>query len=87
MYEEMRVKYLLINLKYPTYVRLQIVLVAAWIIGALLCFIFGRDSSFWLLKNGWWLCPIVALLEVGESFVAINKAKKDFKIQTKNSIA
>ena len=78
MYEEMRVKYLFINLRYPAYVRLQIVAVAAWIVGALLCFLFAGDSSVWLLRNGWWLCPCGALLEVGESFVAINKAKKDF---------
>ena len=87
MYEEMRVKYFILNLKYPAYINLQVVLVVAWIIGALLCFFFARDSQIWLLKNGWWLCPLVAFLEVVESFVAINKAKKDFNNQTRNNIA
>ena len=75
--QKMRVKYLFVDLRYPTYLKLQIVLVIGWIIGALLCYIFLRDNSVWLLKNGWWLCLVVALLEVGESFLAINKAKKD----------
>ena len=78
MYDEMRVKYLFINLKYPAYVRLQIVLVVALIIGAVLCFLFTRDSSVWALKNGWWLCPVGALFEVGESLFAVKKAKKNF---------
>jgi len=87
MYEEMRLKYLFINLKYSAYIKLQVILVVALIIGALLCLFFARDSQIWLLKNGGWLCPIVALLEVGESFWAINKAKKDFNSQTRNNIA
>lgn len=87
MYEEMGVKYLFINLKYPAYLRLQIILVAAWIAGALLCFLFATDSSAWLLKNGWWLCSTGALLEVGESFVAINNAKKDFNSHSRNNNA
>jgi hypothetical protein len=87
MYEEMRVKYLFINLRYPAYLKLQIALVAAWLVVSLLCFSFTKNSSMWILKNAWWLCIIVALLEVGESLVAINKAKKDFNIQSKNDNA
>ena len=78
MYEDMRVKYLLINLRYPAYIRMQIATVLACVIGGLLCLLFARDSGVWLLRNGWWLCPVIALLDVGESVLAIRKAKRDF---------
>jgi len=78
MYDEMEVKYLFINLKYPAYVKLQIVLVIAWITVAFLLFLYARDSSVWLFRNGWWICPIIAVCEVGESLVAIKKAKEGF---------
>ena len=83
MYEQMRVKYLFLDLEYPAYIKLQAVLAVAWIIGALLSFFFGRDSQMWLLQNGWWFGPIVAFLEVVEAFVAVNKAKKDFNSQSR----
>lgn len=85
MSDEMRVKYLFINLKYPAYVKLQMVIVAGWFIGALLCFLYAKDSPIWVLKNSWWLCVVIALLEVGESFLAIGKAKRDFRIANENS--
>jgi len=78
MYENMRVKYLFVDLEYPAYIKLQVVLAVAWMIGALLSFLFGRDSQMWLLQNGWWFGPIVAFLEVVEAFMAVNKAKKLF---------
>lgn len=77
-YDDMRIKYLFVNLTYPAYVRLQIALVAAWIIGAALLFFFARDSSVWLLKNGWWLCLVIGFAEVGEAVVAIGKAKQAY---------
>ena len=77
MYEEMRVKYFLVNFKYPTYLKLQIICISSLIIYALLCFLFAGDSSLWFLKNGWWLGIVVGLLEGGESFFAIKKAKRD----------
>ena len=78
MYEEMRVKYLFVNLKYPSYVRLQVFLVVGWVVAGGLLFLFARDSQAWLLKNGWWLCPLIAVCEVMESLVAVAKAKKDY---------
>ncbi len=87
MYENMRVKYLFVDLEYPAYIKLQAVLAAAWLIGGLLSFLFGGDSQMWLLQNGWWLGPIVALLEVIEAFVAVNKAKKDFNSQSNYNTA
>ena len=77
MYEEMRVKYFFVNLKYPAYLKLPIICISAFIIYGLLCFLFAGGSSLWLLKNGWWLGIVVGLLEGGESFFAIKKAKRD----------
>jgi len=76
MYEEMRVKYLFINMRYPAYVKLQVVTIIGGIIGALLLFFLARDSQYWVLKNGWWILAVASLLEVGETFLAIKRAKK-----------
>jgi hypothetical protein len=78
MYDEMRVKYLFINLKYPAYVKLQAAIVLGWLIVSGLLFVFARDSNFWLLENAWWLCLVIAVGEVIESLVAVAKAKKDY---------
>lgn len=75
MPDEMRVKYLFVNLRYSTYVKLEMALVAVLLIAALSCFLFARDSRFLLLRNGWWLCLLGAVLEAGESFLAIRHAK------------
>lgn len=82
---EMKVSYLGVTLKYHAYLKLQITIIAALIIGALLCFFLTGDSEIWLVKNGWWLLPIVALLEVGESLIAIRKANRDFNKQANSS--
>ena len=85
MSDEMRVKYPFMSLKYSTYVKIQATLILSLIVGALLLFLYGRDSSVWLMKNGWWMCAILALLEVVESLVAIGKAKKDFAKRNTNN--
>ncbi|MBC8372576.1 MAG: hypothetical protein ISS69_08935 [Phycisphaerae bacterium] len=87
MYEEMRVKYLFINLKYSAYVKLQGILIAVWTIAALPCFLYLKDSSIWMLKHVWWLCLVVALLEGVEAFLAIGKAKRDFHRPAGNDTA
>ncbi len=87
MYENMRVKYLFVDLEYPAYIKLQAVLAFVWMLGALLSFYFGRDSPIWVLQNGWWLGPIVALFEVVEALVAVNKAKKDFNSPSRYNTA
>ncbi len=79
MYEDMRVKYLFINLKYRAYIKLQVALVIGWLIGSVLFYLFARASDIWLLKNAWWLCLVIGGLEVLESLVAISKAKKDYR--------
>ena len=84
MYEEMRVKYLFINLRYPVYVKLQGMLIAALVIGALPCFLYLKDSPIWMLKNVWWFLLILAGLEILEAFLAIGKAKRDFHRQDAN---
>ena len=80
MYEDMRVKYLFLNLSYPAYVKLQTVLVAIWVIAAAVLFLLARDSSIWLLENGWWLCLAIGILEALESVVAIGKAKRRWEV-------
>jgi len=85
MYKEMSVKYLLLNMKYPSYIKLQTFLVIAWLVGAILTFVFAHNSQIWFLKNGPWLYPIIALLEFGEAYMAIRKAKKGFDIQPNKS--
>lgn len=74
----MRVKYLFIDLKYPAYIKLQIFLVVGWLLGAVLCFMFAKESAGWFVKNGWWLCLTIAVLESFESIGAIYKAKENY---------
>ncbi len=87
MYEGLRVKYFLINLKYPVYVKMQAVLIIGWIVGSILFYLFAPTSDIWLLEwlleNSWWLCLVVGGLEVVESLVAISKAKKDYRANSK----
>lgn len=87
MKNEMRVKYLFINLKYPSYIKLQAILIIALLSGAILTYFFAHDSQFWFLRNGPWFYPIIALLEVGEAYIAIRKAKKTFNEQPDASSA
>jgi len=72
----MRVKYMFVDLKYSAYIKLQTALITAFIIGSVLCFLYTQDSPTWYLKNGWWLCLLVAGLEFIESLIAVHKAKK-----------
>ena len=45
MYDDMKVKYLFLNLDYPAYKRLQVFLVLAWLIGAAVCFVFKNTHG------------------------------------------
>ena len=83
MYDEMKVKILFLNIKYPLYLKIQIAMVIGWFIGGFLCYLYLKDSSVWYLKNGWWLFPVIAILEVGEAFVVIKKAKKEYRNKNK----
>lgn len=78
MYEDLSVKYLFINLKYPTYVKLQTALIIGWLIAATLFYIFASESSVWILRNAWWICLAIGLLEILESQFAIRKAKSSY---------
>ena len=55
MYEEVRVKYLFIDLLYPKYLRLQGVIVGLLVIASVSCFLFLRESEFWLWRNAGWI--------------------------------
>ncbi len=79
MYEDMQVKILFIELKYPAYVKLQVALVIGLLIGSALFYQFARGSEDWLLNNGWWLCLVIGGMEVLEARIAISKAKKNYR--------
>jgi len=80
MYEDMRVKYLFINLRYPAYVKWQSAIIVGCFVAAGLFFMFARGSGVWILSNAWWLCLIVGGLEILETVLALGKAKKDYMV-------
>jgi uncharacterized membrane protein len=71
-----RVKYLFLNFRYQTYLRLQAAIVTALLVAAVLFFLFTRGHSFWLLDNAWWACLVVAGLEVAETWLALRQSKR-----------
>lgn len=79
MYEDMRVKYLGINLSYPTYLKMQICLVVLLLIASALCFLFLRDHSFWFWRYLWLIWLVIAPLEILETVLAVGKAKKEYR--------
>ncbi|WP_441004573.1 hypothetical protein [Pseudocolwellia agarivorans] len=78
MYQNMSIKYLFINLKYPSYVKLQVILFTFWVIASPISYVLLKESSISLLHNAWWVCLCIALAEAFESFLAIKKAKKGY---------
>ena len=87
VFTKVKVKYMLLNMKYPSYIKLQTFLVIAWLLGAILTFFMAQDSQTWFFKNGPWLYPIIALIEVGEAYIAIRRAKQEFNVQQNTSAA
>jgi hypothetical protein len=79
MYGDMRVKYLLLDMAYPAYVRMQATIVGGLLLASLVFFFHGRESSLWVVSNGWWLCLVGAVLEVAEAMVAVNSAKEEYR--------
>ena len=73
--ESLRIKYLGVSLSYPAYKKLQIALFIGWILLGLVLIPFA-GHEMWLLGNSWWLCPLVAVGEAVEAFIAISAAKK-----------
>lgn len=76
-YDDMRVKYLFLNLPYPSYLKLQIALFICWIVAGLALLAF-RGHDHWLLANAWWICLVAAVGEAGEAYFAIKHAKKKY---------
>lgn len=87
MYEEMNVKYLIVNLKYSAYIKLQIALIFTCLVGAVLCYQFARGGDTWFFKNSWWLFIVAGILEAVESLIAIKKAKNDYDANMKQSVS
>ncbi|QDU76621.1 hypothetical protein Pan97_36740 [Bremerella volcania] len=79
-YSEMRVKYLIFNFRYPTYMAMQIGLFIVWILLGIVGLAFmGSDN--WVLANAHWLCPAIAIAEAIEAAVAIYFAKKKWELE------
>lgn len=81
MNEEMRIKYLFVDMKYSLYVKIQGTFVITLLIGAILSFFLAQNSEIWFFKNSFWLLPIFAVLEAGEAYIAIKKSKKEFNAE------
>lgn len=79
MYEDMKINFILFSLKYRAYVRMQITAISVLLLLSVVAYLYGRDSASWFISNGWWICLVVALLEVGEAVVAITVAKKKYR--------
>jgi hypothetical protein len=79
MYEDMKINFILFSLKYRAYVRMQITAISVLLLLSAVAYLYGRDSADWFIGNGWWICLVVALLEVGEAVVAITLAKKKYR--------
>jgi hypothetical protein len=79
VYEDMRVKYLCLNMRYAAYIKLEVVLFLAWTIAAALFFFFGRTSQIWIVRNGWWICLCVIVVGTLEAVAAVSKAKKEYR--------
>lgn len=76
MYDNLRIRYLFFNLRYPTYVVVQGAVIAAWAVAAVLFYLFGRGSDVWLWDNAWWICILAGALEIVESRIALARAKR-----------
>jgi len=75
MEEEQRIKYLFVSMTLSRYKMWQTIFVCAWLLGAIPAYIFLRNHDFWFLKNLWWICIIIGICEIGETFYAIKKKR------------
>lgn len=78
MYENMKINFVIFKLKYKTYIAIQAVVISSLLLLSPVAYVFGRDSADWMIGNAWWLCLVIAVLEVGEAVFAVTLAKKKF---------
>jgi hypothetical protein len=78
VYENMKINFVVFKLKYKTYIKLQTVIVSSLLALSPVAYFLGRDSADWMIGNAWWLCLVIAMLEVGEAMVAVTLAKKKY---------
>ena len=76
MSDEMRVKYLFVNLKYSHYIRLQVFCFTSLIVASLVLNILFRDSK--CFRYLWVVALAGAVFEIFETALAIRKAKREF---------
>ncbi len=75
--EESSVKFLFVSFSYSSFIKLQVFLIISSLIVAGLFYYYGRLSDYWWLRNAWWLCILVAIVEVFESILVIRNVKKN----------
>ncbi|ODS22913.1 hypothetical protein AB835_11720 [Candidatus Endobugula sertula] len=83
MSEQMRIKFLFIDMPYAAYIKMQSLFVVLFLIAVALLYYYGSSSDDWLYRNGWWLCLVVAIAEIIETVFSINKAKKEWITKSK----
>ena len=72
---ESRVRYLLINLRWRHYIRIEAGIILALVTAGVVLFVLGRGSGLWWLHHGWWICLGAASLEALEALWASHRAR------------
>ncbi len=75
MDDDLRIRYPFVSLRYRNFIRLQGVIIGALVVAAGVLFTEASGHPFWLLANGWWILLLVAVLEVGESWLLIRRGR------------
>jgi hypothetical protein len=75
MTTDSRIRYLFINLRYRSYWWLQVAVIGLLLIAAPVLFLVRDVSGFWLWQQAWWICLLAAILEAGETWLVLRRAK------------
>lgn len=78
MYKNMKINFVVFSLKYKTYIAIQAVVISSLLALSPVAYFLGHDNAEWMIGNAWWLCLVIAVLEVGEAVFAVTLAKKKF---------
>ena len=78
MYEDMKINFVVFSLKYKTYIAIQAVVISSLLALSPVAYFLGHDSANWMIGNAWWICLVIAVLEVGEAVFAVTLAKRKF---------
>ena len=75
MTSDRRIRYLFINLRYTSYWWLQAAVIGLLFTAAPVLFLVRDASGFWLWQHAWWICLGAAVLEAGETWLALRRAR------------